>query len=34
MLDRVGLIHMNARLYDPVLARSIQADSMVEDDAT
>jgi len=23
MLDRVGLIHMNARLYDPVLARFI-----------
>jgi len=34
MLDRVGLIHMNARLYDPVLARFIQADTMVEDDAT
>ncbi len=34
MLDSVGLIHMNARLYDPVLGRFIQADTMVEDDAT
>lgn len=34
MLDRVGLIHMNARLYDPLLGRFIQADTMVEDDAT
>ena len=28
MLDDVGLIHMNARLYDPVLARFISADSV------
>jgi RHS repeat-associated protein len=34
MLDQAGLIHMRARLYDPLLGRFIQADSMVEDDAT
>jgi RHS repeat-associated protein len=34
MLDQSGLIHMHARLYDPLLGRFIQADSMVEDDAT
>lgn len=29
--DANGLIHMGARMYDPVLARFIQADSMVPD---
>ena len=33
-LDGVGLIHMNARLYDPEIGRFIQADSMVEPEAT
>jgi RHS repeat-associated protein len=30
-MDATGLIHMGARLYDPVLARFIQADSIVPD---
>ncbi|MBI5917946.1 MAG: RHS repeat-associated core domain-containing protein, partial [Nitrosomonadales bacterium] len=30
MLDDVGLIHMNGRLYDPVMARFVSADPMVE----
>jgi len=30
----MGLIHMNARLYDPEIGRFIQADSMVEPEAT
>ncbi|MGE3298664.1 MAG: RHS repeat domain-containing protein [Porticoccaceae bacterium] len=29
--DKVGLIHMNGRMYDPVLGRFIQADSIVQD---
>jgi RHS repeat-associated protein len=33
-LDGVGLIHMNARLYDPEIGRFIQADSLVEPEAT
>ena len=33
-LDGVGLIHMNARLYDPEIGRFIQADDFVEPDAT
>jgi RHS repeat-associated protein len=34
MLDDVGLVHMNARIYDPQLGRFLQADSEVENDAT
>jgi RHS repeat-associated protein len=34
MLDDLGLIHMNARIYDPELGRFLQADSEVENDAT
>ena len=30
MLDAVGLIHMNGRLYDPVLGRFMSADSYVQ----
>jgi len=33
-LDEVGLIHMNARLYDPEIGRFIQADDFVEPEAT
>ena len=29
-LDEVGLVHMNARLYDPVLGRFTSADSIVD----
>lgn len=32
-IDANGLIHMGARLYDPVLARFVQADSIVPDAA-
>ncbi|MEZ5525279.1 MAG: RHS repeat-associated core domain-containing protein [Pseudomonadales bacterium] len=31
MLDEVGLIHMNGRIYDPHLARFVQADPFVQD---
>ncbi|MDO9052836.1 MAG: RHS repeat-associated core domain-containing protein, partial [Gallionella sp.] len=34
MLDSVGLIHMNGRLYDPVMARFVSADFMIEDPST
>jgi RHS repeat-associated protein len=30
MLDSVGLIHMNGRLYDPVMARFVSADPMIQ----
>ncbi len=30
-LDEVGLIHMNGRIYDPVLARFISPDPLVQD---
>ncbi len=30
MLDEVGLIHMNGRIYDPHLARFVQADPFVQ----
>jgi RHS repeat-associated protein len=30
MLDAVGLIHMNGRLYDPVVARFVSADFMIQ----
>lgn len=30
MLDEVGLIHMNGRLYDPVLGRFVSADFMIQ----
>jgi RHS repeat-associated protein len=33
-LDGVGLVHMNGRLYDPAIGRFIQADPLVEPDAT
>jgi RHS repeat-associated protein len=33
-IDRAGLIHMGARMYDPQLGRFIQPDPMVESDAT
>jgi RHS repeat-associated protein len=33
-LDGVGLVHMGARLYDPELGRFIQADDIVEPEAT
>ncbi|MBL8297788.1 MAG: VCBS repeat-containing protein [Rhodanobacteraceae bacterium] len=33
-LDGVGLVHMKGRLYDPELGRFIQADDVVEPDAT
>ncbi len=33
-LDQVGLVHMNARLYDPEIGRFIQADSYAEAEAT
>jgi len=33
-LDQTGLVHMNGRIYDPELGRFIQADPMVEPDAT
>ena len=31
MLDEVGIIHMNGRIYDPTLARFLQADPHVQD---
>ena len=30
MLDEVGLVHMNGRIYDPTLARFLQADPFVQ----
>ncbi len=33
-LDGVGLVHFGGRLYDPELGRFVQADPMVEDEAT
>uniref|UniRef100_UPI0013001FA9 RHS repeat-associated core domain-containing protein n=1 Tax=Marinimicrobium alkaliphilum TaxID=2202654 RepID=UPI0013001FA9 len=33
-LDEVGLIHMNGRVYDPKLARFVQADPIVQDPRT
>uniref|UniRef100_UPI0018E0BF92 RHS repeat domain-containing protein n=1 Tax=Marinimicrobium alkaliphilum TaxID=2202654 RepID=UPI0018E0BF92 len=33
-LDEVGLIHMNGRVYDPKLARFVQADPIVQDPST
>ncbi len=30
MLDSVGLIHMNGRLYDPVMARFVSADFLIQ----
>lgn len=30
MLDGVGLVHMNARLYDPLLGRFLSADSVLQ----
>ncbi|MFK8048924.1 MAG: RHS repeat-associated core domain-containing protein, partial [Halioglobus sp.] len=30
MLDQVGVIHMNGRIYDPVLGRFLQADPFVD----
>jgi RHS repeat-associated protein len=31
MLDEVGLIHMNGRIYDPKLGRFLQADPLIQD---
>ena len=31
MLDEVGIIHMNGRIYDPKIARFVQADPFVQD---
>jgi RHS repeat-associated protein len=31
MLDAVGLVHMNARVYDPEIARFLQPDPMIGD---
>ena len=31
MVDEVGLIHMNGHMYDPRIARFIQADPMIQD---
>jgi len=33
-LDRFGLIHMNGRVYDPIMARFLQADPFMEDTGT
>jgi len=33
-LDDFGLIHMNGRIYDPILARFLQADPFMEDTGT
>ncbi|MBI5919219.1 MAG: hypothetical protein HY849_07600 [Nitrosomonadales bacterium] len=30
MLDDVGLIHMNGRLYDPMMARFVSADFIIQ----
>lgn len=30
MLDQVGMIHMNGRIYDPVLGRFLQADPFID----
>ncbi|WP_353375029.1 RHS repeat-associated core domain-containing protein [Microbulbifer sp. NBRC 101763] len=30
MLDEVGLIHMNGRVYDPTLARFVSADPLID----
>jgi RHS repeat-associated protein len=30
-LDEVGLIHMNGRIYDPTIARFLQADPIIQD---
>jgi RHS repeat-associated protein len=30
MLDEVGLVHMNGRIYDPVLGRFMQADPIIQ----
>lgn len=32
MLDEVGLIHMNGRVYDPTLGRFLSADPFIQDD--
>jgi len=33
MVDSVGIIHMNGRIYDPFLGRFLQADNLVQDPA-
>lgn len=30
MLDELGLVHMNGRWYDPLLARFLSADPVVQ----
>ncbi|WP_179957465.1 FG-GAP-like repeat-containing protein [Exilibacterium tricleocarpae] len=34
MLDEVGLVHMNGRVYDPRLGRFLQADPLIQDPAS
>jgi RHS repeat-associated protein len=31
MLDEIGLIHMNGRLYDPEIGRFLQADPIIQE---
>lgn len=31
MLDAVGIVHMNGRIYDQKLARFLQADPVIQD---
>ena len=33
MVDSVGIVHMNGRIYDPILGRFLQADNYVQDAA-
>jgi RHS repeat-associated protein len=33
-LDSLGIVHMNGRIYDPRLARFLQADPLIEDGST
>lgn len=33
-VDTLGIIHMNGRIYDPLLGRFLQADPLIEDAAT
>jgi RHS repeat-associated protein len=31
MLDEIGLVHMNGRIYDPITGRFLQADPLIQD---
>jgi len=33
MLDQLDLVHMNGRIYDPLMARFLSADPMIQDPA-